>query len=69
MMLRCPICLGEIVDIKTKIYEDDNIIKITTIGRCSGCGAPYIYEKVINKARIERKYMPWMPKVRSGVMS
>lgn len=67
MMLRCPICFGEIVDIKIDIYEDEDAKKIIITGRCSRCGAPYKYEKVINKARIEKKYIPWKPEVRLGV--
>jgi C4-type Zn-finger protein len=67
MMLRCPICFGEIVDIKIDVYEDEDVKKIIITGRCSRCGAPYKYEKVINKARIERKYIPWRPEARLGV--
>jgi len=57
MMLRCPICNGEIADIKIDVYEDDNIIKIIITGRCSWCGAPYRYEKVIKKDKYIQEYL------------
>jgi len=63
---RCPSCLGQIIIEKTDVYEDDNIIKIIIAGRCSRCDTQYRYEKVINKAKIERKYIYWRPEAKFG---
>ena len=54
---RCPYCFGQIIIKKTDVYEDDNIIKIIITGRCSWCGAPYRYEKVIKKDKYIQKYL------------
>jgi DNA-directed RNA polymerase subunit RPC12/RpoP len=54
---RCPYCLGQIIIEKTDVYEDDNIIKIIIIGRCSWCGAPYRHEKIIRKDRYIQEYL------------
>jgi DNA-directed RNA polymerase subunit RPC12/RpoP len=56
-VLRCPHCLGQIIIKKTDVYEDDNIIKIIIIGKCSWCGAPYRYEKIIRKDKYIREYL------------
>jgi len=67
MILRCPICMGDVTDVAIEMYEDDYKRKTTVTGRCSKCGAPIRIVKEFRKDVDVHKYIPWRCRTVPGV--
>ena len=67
MILKCPVCMGDITDVAIEVYEDNYETRTTITGRCSRCGAPFRLIKRFRKEVDVHKYIPWRCKAPLGV--
>ena len=66
MILRCPICMGDIVDMKVEVYEDEEKVRTVVMGRCGRCGAPFKREVVHRKKAFPAPTIKWATRVPLG---